>query len=184
MWNCFDLNKKSGCKSAWFGQCSARSVKNVKAGYKCNFALSESLETFISRFYGCIWLGMFVKGVDKWKKLQASNYIYFKSRLLSEMVAAVYLVSFLYGDTALGFCDLINKNKQSAVFSQEGGRNYNISKSLSSKCVGSIYHVAISHITVEDSRQYFLLSTVIYHWSSKTGRKGRGEGRKERIGLV
>lgn len=79
------------------------------------------------------------------------------------MVAADYLVSFLCENTVLGFCDLINKNNQRSTFlSEVGGRNYNICKSLSSKCVGSIYHV-ISHTTVEDSRQYFLLSTVIYH---------------------
>lgn len=168
MWDCFDLSKKSGCKSARFGRCSARSVKKaVKAGHKYHFALSESLEAFISRFYGCIWLGMFVKAADKWKSLQASKHIYFKSRLLSEIVAADYLFSFLCGNTALGFCDLINKNKQrSAFFPKVSGRDYNISKSLSSKCVGSIYHIAISHTIVVDSRHYFLLSTVIYHWTS------------------
>lgn len=128
---------------------------------------------------------MFVKAVDKRKKLQAWNCLYFKTRLFSEMVAADYLVSFLCGNTALGCCDLINKNKQrSAIFSKEHGRGYNVSKSLSSKCAGFIYHVAVSHTIVEDLRQYFLLSTVMYHWSSKTGKEGGREGRKERIGLV
>lgn len=48
-----------------------------------------------------------------------------KFRLLSEMVAKDYLVSFLCGNTALGFCDLINKYKQISAFfffSRVGGR--------------------------------------------------------------
>lgn len=42
--------------------------------------------------------------------------IHLKFRLLSEMVAKDYLVSFLCGNTALGFCDLINKYKQISAF--------------------------------------------------------------------
>lgn len=63
--------------------------------------------------------------------------IHFKSSQLSEMVAEDYLVTFLHGNSVLGFCDLINKNKQGPAFFL-GGRDYHISKSHSQKSVGSI----------------------------------------------
>lgn len=75
------------------------------------------------------------------------------------MVATDYLVSFLCENTSLGFCDLINKNKQRSAFSSKvGGRDYYISKSLSNKCVGSIYHVAVTlQWKIQDSIFCFLL---------------------------
>jgi len=68
------------------------------------------------------------------------------------MVAEDFLVYFLHGNSVLDFCDLINKNKETAAFVFLGGRDYNISKSFSKKCVGSIYYLDVSHPALEKSR--------------------------------
>lgn len=150
--------------------------KAVRAGYEYHFALSGSLETFISRLYGCIWLWVFGHGVDKWKKITSLKLyvIRFKSSPLSEMVAEDYLVSFLHENSALVFCNLINKNKQNPAVFFLASRDYNISESRSKKCVGYIYRLHVGYLPLEKSRPVVLFSTVIHlQVKLKDGEGGR-----------